>query len=418
MNVTSNSLVMANQLEDWNDELSQILVPDSVILMIYLVVGVLGNSIVIYIHTVRLQSNREERFFIPVLAVVDLISCVVSTAFSFSINMLPVKYNNDSACKIMFFLNMTCSLMAALMLVVIAMHRHRKICKPFSKQLNMFWKKIAIVCIAGVSLVISWPCFLFYGSKEVYKEESLTIGYRCTNVRGPWSTVQPLVFKAAVMLLVAFILVSLVVFYVLIGIVVFRQMRFHKKQGIAYGASDDRSQNTKSPNSNSGDSSYVTEVPDKNSAPKIDTQKSSEADISSPIDNNAKSLNMVSDSDQKSSSNIGHNQRRSTTCKSALTIDHTTRNTGPSMTPGVRLSLIFMLITLVFIVCYVPKVGLMIYESRNENFWIELPPSELSGFRFLYTAFIINNIVNPIIYGFLDRRFRDEVYGLCPCVKK
>ncbi|XP_060064697.1 gastrin/cholecystokinin type B receptor-like [Ylistrum balloti] len=402
---------MGDRLEDWNDELSRHLIPDSVILMIYLVVGILGNSLVIYIHTVKLRTKWEDRFFIPVLAIVDLISCVVSSSFSFSINMLPVKYSNNSACKIMFFLNMTCTLISALMLAVIALNRYRKICKPFEKQMNMFWKKIAIACVVGIALVISWPCFLFYGSKEVF--EGQIQGYRCTSVRGPWSTIQPLVFKAAVMLLTFTILVSLVVFYSLIGKVVFCHMLRCKKKSSNFGPTED---DFETPNPISGDSSDITDVPDTNTASVNDNKIPLDPDVLSPIDNNTKSPpTMIIDSEQKSS-NIGASNERSILPEKDLKMP--SREAGLTKIRGIRLALIFMLITVVFIVCYVPKVGMMIYESQHENFWIELSPSELSGFRFIYTAFIINNIVNPIIYGFLDRQFRKEVISLCRCVKK
>ncbi|XP_033745146.1 C5a anaphylatoxin chemotactic receptor 1-like [Pecten maximus] len=412
MDATSNASVMADRLDEWNDTLSHHIIPASVILMIYLVIGIIGNSIVIYIHTVRLQNSWEERFFIPVLAVIDLISCVVSTSFSFSINMLPVKYSNDSACKVMFFLNMTCTLMSALMLVVIAINRYRKICKPFSKQMNMFWKKIAIACVIGVSLVMSWPCFFFYGSREVYDDHSYTRGYRCTSVRGPWSTVQPLIFKAAVMLIVAFILVSLVVFYVLIGRIVFKQMLSHKKNSSNVGAAaETMSRDCKS--SHSANTSKVTELNDTNNRSMQDNPNASDSGNTSDTVIESKSQTVNSESDEKV-----QNNHLSVTNKNCHKMSSTPTNAGLSRPHGVRLSLIFMLITLVFIICYVPKVGMMIYESRNERFWIELSPLELSGYRFIYTAFIINNIVNPIIYGFLDRRFRNEAYSMCRRGKK
>ncbi|XP_069141696.1 cholecystokinin receptor type A-like [Argopecten irradians] len=413
----TNASVMADRLDDWNDTLSIHLIPVSVILMLYLVLGILGNSVVIYIHIFRLKTNWKERFFIPILAVVDLVTCVVSTSFSFSINMLPVKYSNDSGCKVVYFLNMTCTLMSAFMLVVIAANRYMKICKPFSKQMDMFWKKIAIACVIGAALVMSWPCFFFYGSREVYNDNTQILGYRCTSVRGPWSAVQPLVFKATLVLLMVFVVVLLVVFYILIGRVVFRQMLLNKKKSSHYGPSGDCSQQGKSPNSNSTQSSYTTEVPYINNDSVTDNKSQFDSGIVSPIETNEGPATVDYVCHQKSTTNEPK-QDQSLTYSNVMKMSRTkTGNKSPGA-PGTRLALIFMLITIVFIVCYVPKVGMMIYESQNEKFWIELSASELSGFRFIYTAFIINNIVNPIIYGFLDRRFRGEVYRVFRCGKK
>ncbi|XP_033745145.1 bombesin receptor subtype-3-like [Pecten maximus] len=418
MDVNSSASVMADRLDEWNDALSHNIIPVSVILMVYLVIGIIGNSIVIYIHTVRLQKSWKERFFIPVLAFVDLISCVVSTSFSFSINMLPVKYSNDSACKVMFFLNMTCTLMSAMMLVVIAINRYRKICKPFSKQMNIFWKKIAIACIIGVSLVISWPCFFFYGSREIYNDYSHTRGYRCTSIRGPWSTVQPLIFKAAVMLLIFTILVSLVVFYILIGRVVVKQMLFNKKRSSDSSTSDAMSGKRQlKRNSNFVSSSDITDITVTNSTSVIDNKNHVDPDIISPREKIGNPRTTNSDCNENALI-LESNYEPSLTSKNALKMDQiTTRKACPARTSGIRLSQIFILITLVFIICSVPKLGMMIYESQNEKFWIELSPSELSGYRFIYTSFIINSIINPFIYGFFDRRFRKEAYYLCRCFK-
>lgn len=395
------SASMAERLEEWNDDLSRHLLPDSIILIIYLVIGILGNSCVIYIHTVRLKQNKEDRFFITVLAIVDLVSCVVSTSFSFSINTLPVKYNNDRACKVMFFLNMTCTLASAWMLVAIAVDRYRKICRPFNKQMTMYWKKVCLAVVAGIALLSSWPCFLFYGSKELVDEERQVVGHRCTNVRGPWSNTQPLIFKTTFLLLIAVILVSLVVLYILIGRVVVKQMRFHKKRSAPYMSSDNSNIRDTSQDSSTRNTNCKTDSPGTSDA------DLSEVDVSPPLE-----LKFPP----------GEKEVPAGPCGSAGTRKEEgghSKQHPSNRIQGVRMAMIFILITVVFIISFLPKVGLMVYESRNENFWTELSPSELGGYRFLYTAFIINNIVNPFIYGMFDRRFRTQVIKVfCACGRK
>jgi len=68
-----------------------------------------------------------------------------------------------------------------------------------------------------------------------------------------------------------------------------------------------------------------------------------------------------------------------------------------------------MAITVIFVITYIPKVTLMIVESQNANFWLTMSAEEFTGYRFLYTFYIINNIVNPFIYGFFDVKFREEL---------
>lgn len=83
--------------------------------------------------------------------------------------------------------------------------------------------------------------------------------------------------------------------------------------------------------------------------------------------------------------------------------------------PGYRLSVMFMVITLVFILSSLPKATMMLFESRNELFWLsrDIPLSGFARYRFLYTVYIINSVVNPFVYGFYDRQFRQELVSLC-----
>ena len=52
-------------LEEWNQELVFVLLPVTVCLTIYLIIGVIGNIAVLYIYLTKM--NSEGRFFIPVL---------------------------------------------------------------------------------------------------------------------------------------------------------------------------------------------------------------------------------------------------------------------------------------------------------------------------------------------------------------
>ncbi|XP_033744111.1 orexin receptor type 2-like [Pecten maximus] len=364
MNTTEASARHPANVDEWNEEIFKRLLPDSVILMIYLVVGVLGNSVVLCIYIFRFKGNKQDRFFITALAFVDLMTTVTGTASSFSVNMLPVKFESGIACKVIHFVPMTLSTASASLLLVIAVNRYLKICKPFRKQITLYWKKFTLIIISGSSVLLSLPCFLFYGPKEIVEEKTNITGTRCTNIRGPWSHIEPLVFKSVMFVVAVAILFSLVILYILIGKQVFKHRNFNKKLSVHQGLNFSQVTNSSVPPSLSTAITHTT---------------ASFESISLPTE----------------------------------TADHGTNRHCAQRDVGqrleVRLTLIFMLISLVFIICYAPKITLMVYESRNESFWIELDLAEMGGYRFLYTLIYINNIVNPVIYGFFDRRFRQEV---------
>jgi len=72
-----------------------------------------------------------------------------------------------------------------------------------------------------------------------------------------------------------------------------------------------------------------------------------------------------------------------------------------------RYSYMFMVIALAFML----GIG-------DTMFWVNRTKIELSLFSFIREMNVINNIVNPFVYGFFDRHFRQEtqkLLNICKC---
>ena len=84
-----------------------------------------------------------------------------------------------------------------------------------------------------------------------------------------------------------------------------------------------------------------------------------------------------------------------------------------------KLTLMFFIITLLFMVSFLPKVILLNIEGIYQDFWENLSDVQRLLFTFFYQMYIINNIANPFIYAFMDSQFRDDTKSmfkrLCPC---
>ncbi|KAK3094348.1 hypothetical protein FSP39_000648 [Pinctada imbricata] len=78
-----------------------------------------------------------------------------------------------------------------------------------------------------------------------------------------------------------------------------------------------------------------------------------------------------------------------------------------------KFTLMFMLITIIFLICYIPKVIIMLFEAMNKTFWESFSDRERAGVLFIYRMFIINNVSNPFVYAFLDLKFKNELKQLC-----
>ena len=73
-----------------------------------------------------------------------------------------------------------------------------------------------------------------------------------------------------------------------------------------------------------------------------------------------------------------------------------------------KLTVMFIVITCAFVISYIPKIGLMIYVGSKPDYWEHLSGAALSGAVFVDFCFVLNNIINPFIYAFMDVIFRNE----------
>jgi flagellar biosynthesis protein FlhB len=62
-----------------------------------------------------------------------------------------------------------------------------------------------------------------------------------------------------------------------------------------------------------------------------------------------------------------------------------------------KITLMFLLITIVFLLSYVPKVILLIIEGISPYFWEQLSNTQRPGIIFLYQMFIMISVL-PVLY--------------------
>lgn len=142
---------------------AEFLTVNTVILGVYLVIGVLGNSLVFYIYKCCITKHRTDRFFIPYLAVSDALSCIVGSGFGLALNLLPIRFSGDALCKGLWFLTKWSTLVSALMLLLIAIERYKKVCKPFGPQMTPLAKQLSMIALFVVSAILTFPTVFFHG---------------------------------------------------------------------------------------------------------------------------------------------------------------------------------------------------------------------------------------------------------------
>lgn len=153
-------------LEQLNDEIFVELIPAVVYLVLLMVVGTVGNVSVIYIFSVKLKTTPQTFLFVW-LAVFDVISCVIGMPSEIADIRLYFFFENALACKLLRFVETIPPVSSANLLVVIAVDRYRRVCKPLNDQMEMVHAKIGVALSAFVAFVIAGPSFSLYGNRIV-----------------------------------------------------------------------------------------------------------------------------------------------------------------------------------------------------------------------------------------------------------
>ncbi|XP_062598594.1 lysophosphatidic acid receptor 1-B-like [Saccostrea cucullata] len=308
------------RLEQWNNEMSVAFLPNTIFLVFSCIIGVVGNSCVLYVYGGRLRRKYEGRFFVPYLAAADLIVMLVAVGLNISINVNPVNYKNREVCTGGSFLVGFFSVWSICILILIAFQRYQKICKPMDTHMTRCQKKLALVFSLAISFLLNVIFIFTVGLRDVELQNLNITGKTCERL----SEESPVLSIVHSVILSVFAVLScsvLIVLYGLIGKAIYRHKRTQK---------------------------YSLEI------------------------------------------------------------------RGSRKTKVTRMSkttLMFMIITIIFIISYIPTGIKMIVESMPDFSTVSL------HWRFLTTFFVVNHFANPIVYAFMDMIFSRELKRIFCCVK-
>ncbi|XP_059171046.1 muscarinic acetylcholine receptor M3-like [Physella acuta] len=151
-----------------NDDVAWCLLPVMVILGVLSLTGVIGNSLVCFVFAKKFRQCSQN-YLIIILAVFDLHSCIITIPYEIIDIRFYVYYvfDTDIICKVMKFINAFFNTGSILILLVIAVDRYRKVCKPLSKQLRLPTIRGIVFLVILVSTCYSWPSIFLYGIRSM-----------------------------------------------------------------------------------------------------------------------------------------------------------------------------------------------------------------------------------------------------------
>lgn len=252
----------------------------------------------------------------------------------------------------------------------------------------LFQKTFQCICFEKVPVDGFFYCFL---------------GYRCgrntflTGLEGYFTTYN------VVLSAVAFTgITAVTVLYVFVGKTIFKQTKFRSRF-----ASSPR----KSYISPKSDSGVVSDGNDdvflENSVKGNEENKARKDSADSFYSTDDELESTDADLPRKKSSN---NPRKKSIISHVYTVSQVLRK--------FKISILFMCITLVFVLTFTPRLVIMISEATNKGYWSGLTDNQIRASLFFYRFYIVNNIVNPFLYAAFDSRFKQEVKKRLSCFKK
>ncbi|XP_052824920.1 neuropeptide FF receptor 2-like [Octopus bimaculoides] len=150
------------------------------IIPFFLIVGLIGNMFVVYIYARQSQKSNVETFIL-VLAVIDLIGCILGMPLEMTELYPAIQLNY--LCKLYRFIVFICSFMSSLIVISIAIERFRKICCPHDKQITPKRRNTLIIFKTIISVALIIP-LVFYTEGVPFTHENKIYMTCDTNFRG------------------------------------------------------------------------------------------------------------------------------------------------------------------------------------------------------------------------------------------
>ena len=472
MNLSNTSITLdqRSELERLNNEQLLYLLPSVVYTSLLMLIGTPGNGIVLYIYFFKWRKSTS-RMFILFLTALDFVNCVTTLPMEIYIMRYSLMLDKPLLCKLSRFATYTMNSASAAILVAIAVDRFKRICKPHDNQLSA--RKSKFICIGCIlfALTLTWPALLFYGTR--YINLGPVAGTSCLLKNKFDTSSYPYIYFVIMMGCTVIIFTILSVLYYLVGLQIYRhRMLRRKRRGAARVLvekssaksnsanllkgtdSDDlklaanmngsavkhdiHSVDAKEANTNTRDIGPIAETLPVQTEQELTstyarpyTKKDNREDemhtghepdkcCENVINNESTETKTVQteplqslEIDEKSDKRPKRNKlfKRNTLLQSSSLKQNGTGCISLNIRIG-RSTLMVFLITLAYIISFLPYYTLAIVRQANVRFVKNLSDVGYMTYHVFLRSYQLSSAINPIIYSFCNAQFRSFVLDL------
>ncbi|CAC5378299.1 CCKAR [Mytilus coruscus] len=396
-NVIDRNEVLKNRYSD-------ILLSHTFLILIGTVIGVLGNGATIFVYSCRIKE-RGERYFIPLLALVDLTACLtISTNYAMNSYIYFYDYSSNIVCCVTTFLQVFASGLSAHILLIISIQRYLLVCKPFGPKMTLFRKRVSLAVACLFTLVYSCPLL---GLSGTVTTENVFLNYTINITSCRLSTVDSIPITIYFGVFALIILCNLVLTTVLC-IPVFRKI----KTTFLEKSKNKRLATKKKQNMSSQEFSETSLKKTYASAFELKSAAKSKSSGKSEFRNIASNQELAHDSPTYAV----QSSKNDNSCTEIEENEESLKETSKSKSSSVkgRIRTMFFVIIFAYVISYIPTVVCLIlrYTIKNIN---EITFSKGETFAWLYIGrlFIVNHIVNPFIYCYFDVKLKRKLTQCC-----
>lgn len=398
--------------EELNEEMKSTVMPVTVFVGIETVLAFLGNLMIWYVFLFHYRKCNY-KYFVLCLAFVDTISVFTTMPGEIVTQTYWFVYPVPMVCKIKSFFNVFTVCASAFGLLIIAVDRYRKVCRPWGWQITPKVALILILVQYFIAFVTAMPVPFFWGThsyQTLYKGYNITVTL-CEKDEDFKNSPHVLEYTIVTETFISAAMIIMFVFYVLIC----RQLFLLKSVYKAPSTRSNRSgQNLAGARWQcarlSSNEETTTETSQGNTDESTDSQQHPELKSDKTLNTIKKAVMLTSAANYT----VTVPEKSHELCESQKYARTATKKKQPVQKIK-RKTLIMFILTAVFITTTILYLTLL--NLIANSILQTLSKTQKSIYFFFFRLYFINHVINPVLYGLLDPQFRRVIKDLLMSVK-
>ena len=374
--------------EKLNDEMRLTVFPVTVFVGIEAVFGFCGNLLILYVFLFHYHKCNF-KYFVLCLSFIDTTSTLTTLPGEMVTQTFWYVYPVPLVCKIKSFFNMFTVCGCAFGLLVIAIDRYRKVCRPLAWQIKPKVAMILIFVQLTISFIIAIPVPFFWGTHSFQKEyQGRNIMVTVCEIDAKFKqTDYPLKYSIVTETTLAIVMFILFILYIFVVRKLLQMKPGDKTKG--------NSQNQRSSGATFSGRA-ISDDDNSGQGQSVELQDTADSTVSRSADE--------IETDMKTNPEMSSEVKSAPKMYSTLSAKRAASTRASRRTKIRRKTLIMFILTAAFIFTTVLYLTLLSFIAKGVL--ESLTSAQKSVYFFFFRLYFINHVINPILYGILDPKFR------------